>query len=246
MLGLSGETVSGATLGAMPAPRGYWPLVRALCNKYGILLHLDEVMCGMGRTGTYYAFEQENVLPDIVTIGKGLGGGYAPIAGMLINGKIVNALKQGTSSFNHGQTYQAHPLTCATALAVQRIVLRDGLVSRCAEQGTKLEKLLQNALSGAKHVADIRGRGLFWAVEFLQDVTQKIPFPPTISFGSKVQLAAFDMGMAFYPGAATIDGINGDHVTLAPPYTVTDEELADIATVLRRAYDHVVATLNHH
>ena len=103
----------------MASPKGYWPSVRTLCDKYGILLHLDEVMCGTGRTGTFFAFEQEDIQPDIVTIGKGLGGGYAPIAGMLINRKIVDALKEGSSAFNHGQTYQAHPTSCATALAVQ-------------------------------------------------------------------------------------------------------------------------------
>jgi adenosylmethionine-8-amino-7-oxononanoate aminotransferase len=225
----------------MSAPKGYWRLVRAICDKYGILLHLDEVMCGMGRTGTYYAFEQEGVIPDIVTIGKGLGGGYAPIAGILINGKIVDALRNGSSAFNHGQTYQAHPTSCATALAVQRIVHREGLVAKCASSGETLGRLLREAFQECTHVGDIRGRGLFWALEFFQDVASQTPFPSQLAFGSKVQLAAFDMGVAFYPGARTIDGQNGDHVLLAPPFTVTNDELVHMVSILRRAYDKIIA-----
>jgi adenosylmethionine-8-amino-7-oxononanoate aminotransferase len=236
-----GETVSGATLGAMAAPRGYWPAIRALCDKYGILLHLDEVMCGTGRTGTYFAFEQEGIQPDIVTIGKGLGGGYAPIAGMLINSKVVDVLKAGSSAFNHGQTYQAHPTSCATALAVQDIVQREQLVNRCAKQGRKLEELLRDTFEGSKYVGDIRGRGLFWCVEFMEDIAGKIPFPADTAFGSKVQLAAFDLGVAVYPGAGTVDGLRGDHILIAPPYTVSDEELVIAVSTLRRAYEKVVA-----
>ncbi|KAF3038155.1 hypothetical protein E8E12_007388 [Didymella heteroderae] len=238
-----GETVSGATLGAMAAPRGYWPAVRALCHKYGILLHVDEVMCGTGRTGTYFAFEQEGIQPDIVTIGKGLGGGYAPIAGMLINGKVVDILKAGSSTFNHGQTYQAHPTSCATALAVQEIVQREQLVNRCAKQGRKLEQLLRDTFATSKYVGNIRGRGLFWCVEFMEDTAQKIPFPAEMSFGSSVQLAAFDMGIAAYPGAGTVDGLKGDHVLIAPPYTVSDEELVITVSTLKRAYDQIVTQL---
>jgi adenosylmethionine-8-amino-7-oxononanoate aminotransferase len=225
----------------MAPPKGYWSSIRAVCDKYGILLHLDEVMCGMGRTGTYFAFEQEGIQPDIVTIGKGLGGGYAPIAGMLINQKIVCTLKAGSSSFNHGQTYQAHPTSCATALAVQQIVKRDQLVTRCAAQGVKLEHLLQHTFGSCEYVGNIRGRGLFWCLEFVTDKATKMPFPPHMGFGTKVQLAAFEMGVAVYPGAGTVDGIEGDHVLIAPPYTVSDAELEVVVTVLKHAYDKAVA-----
>ncbi|KAI1665825.1 Aminotransferase [Pyrenophora tritici-repentis] len=238
-----GETVSGATLGAMAPPKGYWASIRTLCDKYGILLHLDEVMCGTGRTGTYFAFEQEGIQPDIVTIGKGLGGGYAPIASMLINRKIVDTLKRGSSTFNHGQTYQAHPTSCATALAVQEIIKRDQLVTRCAAQGQKLGRLLQDTFKECKHVGDIRGRGLFWCVEFVEDAITKTPFPPKIAFGSILQLAAFDLGVAVYPGVGTVDGLKGDHVLVAPPYTVTDAELDIIVSTLRKAYDKTVKQL---
>ena len=228
----------------MAAPRGYWPSVRALCDKYGILLHLDEVMCGMGRTGTYFAFEQEEIRPDLVSIGKGLGGGYAPIAGMLINDKIVNVLRRGTSAFNHGHTYQAHPVSCATALAVQNILKRDGLVSRCATKGKVLEKLLRDSFAGAKYVGDIRGRGLFWTVEFVYDKSTKTPFDRSLAFGYSVQQTAFELGAAVYPGAGTIDGLRGDHVLIAPPYNVSDDELRDIVVTVKQAYDNEIAKMS--
>ncbi|KAF7562062.1 hypothetical protein G7046_g2075 [Stylonectria norvegica] len=234
------EPVVGATLGCMAAPAGYWSGVRALCDKYGILLHLDEVMCGSGRTGTYFAFEQEGIKPDLVTIGKGLGGGYAPIAGMLINQRIVDGLKQGTSAFNHGHTYQAHPVSCAAALAVQRILNRDGLVLRCAQKGRRLGHLLTVAFQDCDYVGDIRGRGLFWGVEFMMEKAAKVPFPKGIGFASRLHATAFNMGVAIYPGSATIDGVSDDHVLIAPPYTISDEELEVTVSTIKRAYDKVV------
>ncbi|KAF2645987.1 aminotransferase class 3 [Massarina eburnea CBS 473.64] len=234
-----GETVSGAAMGAMPAPKGYWQAVRALCTKYNILLHLDEVMCGMGRMGTYFAFEQEGIQPDIVTIGKGLGGGYAPIAGMLINDKIVSGLRQGSSTFNHGQTYQAHPVSCATALAVQKIVKREGLVARSAAIGKKLERMLSEAFEGCEYVGDIRGGGTFWGIEFVKDRETRLPFSK-VGLGSAIQLQAFELGVAVYPGSGTADGVLGDHVLLAPPYTATEEELQMAVDVLKQAYEMAV------
>ncbi|KAK7430686.1 hypothetical protein QQZ08_002730 [Neonectria magnoliae] len=142
------ETVSGATLGCVAAPKGYYKGVRALCDKSGILLFLDEIMCGVGRTGTYFAFEQEGIVPDIVTIAKGLGGGYAAITGVLVHEKVVDVLRQGSQVFNNGHTYQAHPISCAAALAVQRIVQRDRLIARCAEMGQVLERRLRD---GGRH-----------------------------------------------------------------------------------------------
>ena len=227
----------------MPAPTGYWPAVRALCDRHGVLLHLDEIMCGMGRTGTYFAFEQEGIKPDIVTIGKGLGGGYAPISAMLVNDKVLDALRQGTSSFNHGHTFQAHPIACAVALRVQQIVKRERLVERCMEQGEKLRGLLEDALCGAEFVADIRGRGLFQAVEFMLDPRTKTPFSRETAFGAKVQLSTFDLGVAIYPGAGTVDGVMGDHVLVSPAFTVTDEELATTVLAMKKAYEQTVAGL---
>lgn len=229
------EPVIGATAGCVPPPKGYFAGVRALCDKYGILLILDEIMCGTGRCGSFFTFQQEGVRPDIVTVAKGLGGGYAAIAGILLHGRVIDTLKQGTGAFVHGHTYQAHPISCATALAVQNIIRRDGLAERSAKLGKVLEQLLHEELKRCKSVGDIRGRGLFWAVEFVKDKGTKETFDPKIGFGVKVQQAAFERGVAVYPGAGTVDGSKGDHVLLAPPYIVTEEQLCTICRVLRES-----------
>ncbi|KAM3439835.1 hypothetical protein NHJ13734_003568 [Beauveria thailandica] len=229
------ESVGGATAGCVPPPPGYLRGARALCDKYGILLILDEIMCGTGRCGTYFAFEPEDVVPDLVTVAKGLGGGYCSIAAVLAHKNVVDVIRRGTSSFNHGHTYQAHPVACATALAVQRIVRRDDLVARCAAMGKLLEAKLRAELSGCPSVGDVRGRGLFWAVEFVKNRETKETFDPLISFGIKVQQTAFEAGVAVYPGWLTVDGTKGDHVLLAPPFTVAEEELDIIVRVLKSA-----------
>ena len=239
------EPIVGATSGCVPAPPGYFRSVREICNRYGILLILDEIMCGVGRSGSYFAFEQEGMVPDILTIGKGLGGGYAPIAGVLISEKVVSGLRDGTGMFNHGQTYQAHPLSCASALAVQRIIKRDNLVERCNEMGEFLQKELREALEDKKYVGNIRGRGLFWGLEFVQDKETKRSFEPKVEFGYRVQRKAFDLGVAVYPGAATVDGVRGDNVLIAPPYTVTEGESRRIVQLLREAYDAVERTIDY-
>ena len=226
----------------MPPPKGYFKGIRDLCNKYGILLHLDEIMCGVGRTGTYFAFEQEgDVSPDLVTIGKGLGGGYVPISGMLVSRKMVDALQSGTGQINHGQTFQAHPVACAAALAVQAIVKREGLAARAAEMGLTLSRALSGAFAGCKYVGDIRGRGLFWGLEFVRDKETKEPLEPSFGFGSRVQQAAFELGVAVYPGAGTADGVRGDHVMVCPPLNVSMEDMETAVKVLRQAYDEVEA-----
>lgn len=229
----------------MPAPKGYWSAIRALCDKYGILLHLDEIMCGAGRVGTYFAFEQEGaaVKPDIVTLGKGLGSGYAPIAGMLINDKIVQNLRQGTSAFNHGQTYQAHPVSCAAGLAVQKIVNRDGLIQRVASLGEILGDMIKTAFADCEFVGDIRGRGFFWSLEFVEDRETRKPFARSVQFGGNVQRLSFEKGVAVYPGSGTVDGVLGDHVTLAPAYNATLEEMQTAVSTLRAAYDEAAALL---
>lgn len=201
-------------------------------------------MCGVGRTGTYFAFEQEGIQPDIVTIGKGLGGGYVPISAMLLGEKVVDVLRQGTSAFNHGQTFQAHPVGCAAALAVQRIVKRDHLLERCVDAGKKLGTMLQETFTNCKYVGDIRGRGLFWGLEFVEYRSNKVPFRKDIAFSGRLQKAAFDLGLAIYPGAGTIDGVNGDHVLIAPPLTVSDDELCLIVSTLKRAYEITVRSLD--
>ncbi|OBR04751.1 Aminotransferase class-III [Colletotrichum higginsianum IMI 349063] len=235
------ETMVGATAGCVAPPVGYLAGVRQICDKHGALLILDEVMCGTGRTGTFFAFEQEGVVPDIVTVAKGLGGGYGPIAGVLMHEKVVAALRQGSNAFNHGHTYQAHPIACAAALAVQKILRRDGLVARCAQLGNKLEALLRAELINCRSVGDIRGRGLFWGVEFVKDRDTKETFDPKTRFGIRVQERAFEKGVALYPGAGTVDGSRGDHVLLAPPYTTTEEQLLVVCRVFREAVEEIEA-----
>ncbi|OKL59801.1 hypothetical protein UA08_04956 [Talaromyces atroroseus] len=231
------EPVVGATSGCTSAPKGYFRGIREMCDEFGILLHLDEVMCGVGRTGTYFAFEQEGIVPDIVTIGKGLGGGYVPVSAMLLSEKVVDVLRGGTSAFNHGQTFQAHPVACAAGLAVQNIIKRDGLVESCAKAGKHLETLLRDAFTNCKYVGDIRGRGLFWALEFVEDRSSKRPFKKGIAFGEMVQKTAFELGVAFYPGTGTVNGIEGDHILIAPPFTVSNNELFTLVSVLKQAYE---------
>ncbi|GKT63287.1 acetylornithine aminotransferase [Colletotrichum tofieldiae] len=235
------ETMVGATAGCVAPPVGYLAGVRQICDKHGALLILDEVMCGTGRTGTFFAFEQEGVIPDIVTVAKGLGGGYGPIAGVLMHEKVISALKQGSNAFNHGHTYQAHPIACAAALAVQKIIRRDNLVARCAQLGKQLEAMLRSELVNCQSVGDIRGRGLFWGVEFVKDRDTKETFNPKIRFGLRVQERAFEKKVALYPGAGTVDGSRGDHVLLAPPFTTTDDQLKEICRVFREAVEEIEA-----
>ncbi|GJN86389.1 aminotransferase [Purpureocillium lilacinum] len=235
------ETVCGATLGCATAPRGYFQGVRQLCSKYGILLILDEVMCGSGRCGTYFAFEQEGegVYPDLLTLGKGLGGGYSPIAGVLIHEKVIRGLRQGSGSFVHGHTYQAHPVACAASLAVQKVLQRDDLVRRCAVKGRWLEEALRSELGGRRFVGDVRGRGFFWALEFVADKSSKEPFAPDLHVATRVRDEAQRRGLAVYPGTGTADGTRGDHIIVAPPYNASDAELADVVRLLKEAYEVV-------
>lgn len=230
------EPVVGATSGCVVSPKGYFKGVREVCDRYGVLLILDEIMCGMGRTGTIFAFEQEGIVPDIVTVGKGLGGGYAPIAAVLMSGKVVEGLRAGSGAFNNGQTYQAHPVSCAAALAVQKIVRRENLVERCALMGILLEKLLRDTFGECKFVGNIRGRGLFWGIEFVKDRETKETFPPAWRLGYNVQQNAFNLGLAVYPGATTVDGVRGDHVIVAPPFNVSVVDLGKIVKILKEAY----------
>jgi adenosylmethionine-8-amino-7-oxononanoate aminotransferase len=231
------ETVGGATSGCLTAPPGYYTAVRRLCDRHGILLILDEVMCGMGRTGTLHACEQEGVTPDLMAIAKGLGGGYQPVGAVMINGRVIDAIAQGSGFFQHGHTYIGHPMACAAALAVQRVLKRDRLVERCAHQGAKLATRLQAAFGDHPHVGDIRGRGLFRALEFVADRASKAPFDPTQKMAARIRAAAMATGLLCYPMSGTIDGKRGDHVLLAPPFIVDDAELDLAVDRLRQAVD---------
>jgi adenosylmethionine-8-amino-7-oxononanoate aminotransferase len=239
------EPVVGATAGAVTAPDGYFRAVREICDRHGALLILDEVMCGMGRTGTTHAWEQEGVAPDIQAIAKGLGGGYQPIGAMLTSGKIIDAIRAGSGAFLHGHTYLAHPLACAAALAVQDVIREDGLLERVKERGKQLEQRLTERFGNHRHVGDIRGRGLFWAIELVADRASRTSFDPALKLNQKIKAEAFANGLGCYPGGGTVDGVRGDHVLLAPPYIASPDEIDLIVDKLGTAVDNVLRSVNH-
>ena len=235
------EPIVGATIGCVTALPGYFPAMRAVCDRHGALLILDEVMCGMGRSGTLHAWEQEGVVPDIQVVAKGLGGGYQPIGGILVHGRVVEALRAGSGLHKHGHTYAAHPVACAAALAVQTVIREDGLLTNVVARGAQLEARLRQRFADHPHVGDIRGRGLFWALEFVQDRRSKAPFPASLAVNGRVKSAAFAHGLACYPVGGTADGTEGDHVILAPPYNATAAEIDTIVDRLAAGVDDGLA-----
>jgi len=239
------EPVVGATAGAVTAPEGYFRKVREICSRHGALLILDEVMCGMGRTGTTHAWEQEGVAPDIQAIAKGLGGGYQPIGAMLASGKIIETIRQGSGAFQHGHTYLAHPMACAAALEVQRVIGEEKLLDQVKELGRHLERRLTERFGNHRHVGDIRGRGLFQAVELVEDRATRKPFDPALKLNHKKMAAAFEGGLACYPAGGTVDGRSGDHVLLAPPYIATRDHIDMIVERLGTAVDDALRSINH-
>lgn len=231
------ETVVGATAGCVTPTPGYFAAIRKVCDRHGALLILDEVMCGMGRTGTTHAWEQEGVTPDIQTIAKGLAGGYQPIGGILISGKVLGALEGGSRAFVHGQTYQAHPVACAAALEVQRIIRDDNLIANVCRVGAVLETKLKERFAQHPFIGDVRGRGLFWAVEVVADRAEKTPLAPELQVNERVKRHALALGLGVYPMGGTIDGRRGDHVLIAPPYIATTADIEPIVDLLARAID---------
>ena len=234
------EPVVGATLGAVPGVDGYFRRVREICDRYGILLILDEVMCGMGRTGHLFACEADGFAPDILCIAKGLGAGYQPIGAMLCTGSIYEAIKTGSGYFQHGHTYLGHPVAAAAGAAVVSKLTGNGLVERSAEQGKKLAKALNRQFGQHAHVGDIRGRGLFQGVELVADRASKLPFDPQYKLAARVKAAAFDEGLICYPMSGTRDGSLGDHVLLAPPFIIDDAQIEELVGKLGTAIDRAV------
>ncbi|WP_274426950.1 aspartate aminotransferase family protein [Chelativorans sp. YIM 93263] len=232
------EPVVGATAGAVPAVPGYFKRVREICDRYGVLLILDEVMCGMGRTGTLFACEQEGIAPDLISIAKGLGGGYQPIGAVLLSQQIFSAFESGSGLFQHGHTYMGHPVACAASLAVQEVIERDDLLSNVREMGGYLRERLESRFGNHPHVGDIRGRGLFLGVELVTDRASKEPFDPALKVHARVKTEAMARGLMVYPAGGTIDGKRGDHVLLAPPFII-DRQIAD--TIVERLGEAVDA-----
>src|SRR3954463_3900043 len=234
------ETVVGATAGAVPAVPGYLRRVREICDRHGVLLILDEVMCGSGRTGTFLSCEQDGIVPDIVTLGKGLGAGYQPIGAVVCTTAVYDTVARGSGALKHGQTYNAHPVGCAAALAVQRVIREEGLLGRVQCSAARLTALLGERFGSHPNVGDIRGRGLLQALELVADRSLKTPFDGALALHQRAKTEAFARGLLIYPSGGTIDGREGDHILLAPPYNVTDDELDMIADLLAETVDAVL------
>lgn len=235
------ETVVGATTGAVPPVADYFRRIREICDRHGVLLILDEVMCGSGRTGTFLSCEQDGVVPDIATLGKGLAAGYQPIGAVVCTSAVYDAIANGSGTLRHGQTYNAHPVGCAAAVAVQGIVRDEHLLDRVQEAGGRLRRLLQDRFGEHPNVGDIRGRGLLQAIELVTDRPSKAPFDPALRLHERAKQDAFERGLLIYPGGGTADGRSGDHILLAPPYRVTNEELETIVGLLGETIEAVLA-----
>ena len=236
------EPVVGATIGAVPAVDGYFARIREICDQYGVLLILDEVMCGMGRTGHLFACDHDKVVPDILCIAKGLGAGYQPIGAMLCTAKIYAAIESGTGFFQHGHTYLGHPVATAAALAVVRELTDKDLPARAGVMGKKLQSALETAFGQHPHIGDIRGRGLFRGVEIVEDRNSKTPFAPNLGIAGKIKTAAFAEGLICYPMSGTRDGKHGDHVLLAPPFIIEEAQIEELIAKLSRALASALPT----
>lgn len=237
------EPVVGATLGAVPAVEGYFKRIREICDAHGVLLILDEVMCGMGRTGHLFACDADGIAPDILCIAKGLGAGYQPIGAMLCSAAIYAAIDEGSGFFQHGHTYLGHPVATAAGLAVLQEILENDLISQVRTRGSHFEAQLRARFGQHAHVGDIRGRGMFWGVELVADRGSKAPFDPVHKLAGRIKKAAFDAGLICYPMPGTRDGKRGDHILLAPPFIASEAELDDAVAILERTIGKVLAEI---
>jgi adenosylmethionine-8-amino-7-oxononanoate aminotransferase len=229
------EPVVGATAGAVPAVPGYLKRIREICDRHGVLLILDEVMCGMGRTGSFFACEQDGVIPDMITVAKGLGAGYQPIGALLTQGRIYSAIANGTGFFQHGHTYMGHAMAAAAAVAVVHAIHDRGLLMRVQEMGKLLETALRDRFGEHPNIGDIRGRGLFRGLELVADRASKAPFDPEMKVHARIKAAAMEAGLICYPMSGTIDGHRGDHILLAPPFIITEAQLDELTDKLARS-----------
>ena len=241
VLAFIAEPVVGATLGAVPAEKGYFQRIRDICDRHGVLLILDEVMCGMGRTGHFFATEADAISPDIITIAKGLGGGYQPIGAMLCSQTIFDTIRDGSGFFQHGHTYLGHPAACAAGLAVTRKLTDPAMMPQVRGRGEMLTAALEERFGQHPHIGNIRGRGLFQGMEFVADRESKTPFAPEAGFHRRFKQAAFDAGLICYPMGGTIDGRHGDHVLLAPPFIISEDQIGEMVDKLDTALKETVS-----
>ncbi|MCV6589045.1 MAG: aspartate aminotransferase family protein [Marinobacterium sp.] len=237
------EPVVGATMGAVPAVEGYFKGIREICDRHGILLILDEVMCGMGRTGSLFVADQEGIAPDIICVAKGLGAGYQPIGATLVSNKIYQAIKEGSGFFQHGHTYIGHAMACAAALAVQQRIEQDHLLANVQHQGNRLRAALEAEFGDHPFVGNVRGRGLFQGLELVQDKNSKTPFDPALKINARIKAKALENGLMCYPMGGTINGYEGDHILLAPPFIMNDEQNDELVRLLTLSCQQVFDTL---
>ncbi|MBR8129512.1 aspartate aminotransferase family protein [Burkholderia ambifaria] len=236
------ETVVGATAGAVPPVRTYLKKIRAVCDKYGVLLILDEIMSGMGRTGYLFACDEDEVAPDLLTIAKGLGAGYQPIGATLVSDRIYRTIVDGSGFFQHGHTYLGHATACAAALEVQRVIAEEKLLDNVKARGEQLRASLRAHYDAHPHVGDVRGRGLFVGVELVRDRDSKATFDPALKLHAAVKREAMQRGLMVYPMGGTIDGVNGDHILVAPPFVCTAQQIDTIVERLSGAIDAALAS----
>jgi len=233
------ETVSGATLAAYPPPDGYWPLIREICNRHGVLLILDEVMCGMGRTGKWFGADHYGVVPDIMTLGKGLSGGTLALSALAVSPRHIDKIRKHDGNFAHGGTYSHHSVACAAGLATVRLLERDGLIQRAAEVGNALGQRLRVALSNHPHVADVRGIGMMWGIEFVKDREHVIPYPRSEKVAERLWEAMFERGVITYKSVG-LAGSDGDALMVAPPFIVTEDQIEIITKALEEAIEEIL------
>ena len=233
------EPVVGATAGALTAVEGYFQRIREICTKYDVLLILDEVMCGMGRTGSLFACDDEKIIPDIITIAKGLGAGYQPIGAMICQNFIYEAIAKGSGFFQHGHTYLGHPVACAASLAVLKKLINNNFPDQVKEKGKYLQKNLEITLGQNQYIGDIRGRGLFRGIEIVKNRETKEPFSKDLNIAGKIKKKALDLGLICYPMQGTVDGIIGDHILIAPPFIIDENEIDEISQKLKSTIELV-------
>ncbi|CUM66294.1 uncharacterized protein PRCAT00003956001 [Priceomyces carsonii] len=240
VLAFIAETMSGGSCGCVMPPKGYFEGVKEVCEKYGALLIMDEVMCGSGRLGSFFAWEQltdednwSRVVPHISTFGKSIGSGILPLSGIVVQKNIVEGLENGSGSFMSRHTYQGHPMSCAAGYAVQKYIKDNNLYKNINEMANKLEKSLKDNIGDSNIAADIRGKGMFWCIEFMKDKASGTPFDPELGFCDKLAAICMKNGLIVMPCHGTIDGINGDHILLAPNYNVDDKTIDDIVSKLK-------------
>lgn len=238
------ETIVGATSGAVPPVDGYFRRIREICDRHGILLILDEIMCGTGRTGTLYAFEQDGIVPDMVAMSKGLAAGYQPIGALLVSDDIYSAFYKGSGFFQHGHTFMGHATACAGAIVVQQKLQDPALMGRVRDLGGQLHDRLHSRFDNNPFVGDIRGRGMFRGLELVKDRMTREPFDPAQKLHAKVKSEAMARELMCYPAGGTIDGVRGDHILLAPPFILDEAQIDEIVIRLGEAIDAAVASVN--